>query len=355
MRMQQSCSKKKMKMAPLPTIPENEEYVADVTDHGTHLDHDDGREKNGVRDKPGGARRKKKHDRRQVKIVAATQNMRGLTTEADREEIRLQMERQGIHLICGQETWLRADQSQQRWDTEELFLNCGGTNTKKHDGVCFFLSPVAAKMFERGGRRLVKYCSRLATIRLQMKGGGDLYVINAHAPDSGKNSATREAFQRRLERALRATKTKDVLLLMGDFNASMGIADDDSGDGVLGMHGISHVNKAGQELEMLAAAHGLKDLVSQEEQAFYGTWMHPQSKKWHQLDKIFMRGSQSHMVNKCTNGEMLKVSDHYSVRLNVTLTALPKPPITSRQKNNSRDLQAHFANAANEEMRRDKV
>ena len=94
----------------------------------------------------------------------------------------------------------------------------------------------------------MKYCSRLATIRLQMKGGGDLYVINAHAPDSGKNSATREAFQRRLERALRATKTKDVLLLMEDFNASMGIADDDSGDGVLGIHGISHVNKAGQEL-----------------------------------------------------------------------------------------------------------
>jgi len=87
---------------------------------------------------------------------------------------------------------------------------------------------------------------------------------------------------------------------MGDFNAAVGTADDD-GDEVSGEHGISHVNAAGKELKMLATVHGLQDLVTLEEQSFYGTWVHPQSKMWHQLDRIFMRKRQRYMVNKCRN------------------------------------------------------
>ena len=52
-------------------------------------------------------------------MVAATQNMRGLTSESDREEIRLQMERQHIDLVCGQETWMNTDKSVQRLSGKE--------------------------------------------------------------------------------------------------------------------------------------------------------------------------------------------------------------------------------------------
>ena len=95
-------------------------------------------------------------------FIAATQNFRGMTTEGEREEVRVQMQRQGIHLICGQESWCRNDTSQGRWETGELFINCGGEkNSKKHDGVCFFLSKDMSKMFEKSGREVKKYCSRL--------------------------------------------------------------------------------------------------------------------------------------------------------------------------------------------------
>jgi endonuclease/exonuclease/phosphatase family metal-dependent hydrolase len=171
----------------------------------------------------------------------------------------------------------------------------------------------------------MKHCSRLSPLRLKLKGGKDIYIINGHAPDSGQTVAKRQAFQQKLERALRAAGSNDVLILMGDFNAAAGTADDD-GDEVSGEHGTSHVNAAGKELKMLATAHGLQDLVTMEEQSFYGTWVHPQSKTWHQLDRIFMRKSQRHMVNKCRNAEMLKVSVHFSVRLNLTISPPPQTP-----------------------------
>ena len=287
-------------------------------------------------------------------MVAATQNMRGLTSESDREEIRLQMERQHIDLVCGQETWMNTDKSMQRWDTGELFLNCGGQMGRKNEGVYFFLSAKATKMFEGGGRKLTKCFSRLATLRLKLKGGKGIYVINGHAPDSGQTVAKRQAHQQKLERALRAAGSDDVLILMGDFNAAVGTADDD-GDEVSGEHGISHVNAAGKELKMLATVHGLQDLVTMEEQSFYGTWVHPQSKRWHQLDRIFMRKSQRYMVNKCRNAEMLKVSDHFSARINLTTSSPQKPPITLRQRNNAKNLRGAFSKSADETEKRRRV
>ena len=284
-----------------------------------------------------------------TKFIAATQNMRGLKTESDREEIRMQMVRQGIHVICGQETWIPQDQSKQRWETGELFINVGGQDKYKHEGVCFFLSSTAVDMFEQGGQQLKTYGPRLATIRLKMKIGGDLYIVNAHAPDSGQTEAKRSAFQRKFEQSLRAAKRNDVLMVMGDFNASTGTADeaDEGEDDVRGTFGIQHINKAGKELNMTAGMFGLQDLLTFQQQPFYGSWMHMQSKRWHQLDKIYMRKCQRHMVNKCTNAEMLTDSDHFSVRLNLTIRKQTKPTFTERQKMNSRKLFNHFSHHAN--------
>ena len=161
-----------------------------------------------------------------------TQNFRGLTTEADQEGVAYTMERQNIDIICGQETWL-ADTTKERWDTGELMINfgkdfgkdaTGNVKTKgRTEGVCFILNKKMAKAFEEGGKRVKKYCSRLASIRIPLS-NQTLYIINAYAPDSGQSKAKREGFQRRLECALADCKAGETLILAGDFNASMGVA-----------------------------------------------------------------------------------------------------------------------------------
>ena len=168
-------------MAPSQSKHQNIIQAAELTRNGIVLERHNEGEQNGEREGKEAseldARAKewtpqsKGRRRNAVKVVAATQNVRGLTTEFDREEIKLQMGRQGMHVVCGQETWMQDDKAMKRWDSGELFINCGGQKKGKHEGVCFFLSKVAAKMFERGGRRLKKCCSRLATMRLQMHEG----------------------------------------------------------------------------------------------------------------------------------------------------------------------------------------
>ena len=333
-------------MAPSQSKIKMNQHAAELTEYGIALERLDA-----GKTTTGGGEKKK---RREVKMVAATQNMRGLTTESDREEIKLQMGRQGMHVVCGQETWMQDEKAMERWDSGELFINCGGQEKRKHEGVCFFLSKTAAKRFEQGGRRLKKYCSRLATIRLQIHAGRDLYIVNAHAPDSGQPAAKREAFSRRLEAALQAEKHSDIMVVMGDFNASTGVAENDS-DEVSGKYGLPHVNDAGRNLKMLAAMFQLQDLLTFEEQQFYGSWVHSQSEKWHQIDKVFMKEKHRYMVNKCVNGEMLKVSDHFSVRLNLSIFNPAKPMKTTRQKRNGKAIGEFFGKHAEQETRDEQV
>ena len=270
-------------------------------------------------------------------FIAATQNFRGMTTEGEREEVRVQMQRQGIHLICGQESWCRNDTSQERWETGELFINCGGEkNSKKHDGVCFFLSKDMSKMFEKSGREVKKYCSRLATMRLQISPRMKLYIINAHFPDSGQRQQMRNDYNVRFEKAMKAARGDETVLVMGDFNAAMGIADDDD-DEVCGKHGLTHTNEAGRSLKTTMGMHEMADLVSKYPQPFNGTWVHPRSKKWHQLDRIFMARKDLHMVKKCKNGEMLTDSDHMSVRISLEMKKPAKIKKTPRQEMSRKD------------------
>jgi hypothetical protein len=157
-----------------------------------------------------------------------------------------------------------------------------------------------------------------------------------------------------LEAALDAEKHSDVLVLMGDFNASTGVAED-ANDEVCGAFGIPHVNDAGRSLKMAAATCQLKDLLTFEEQKFYGTWVHAQSKNWHQLDKVFMKQKHRCMVNKCVNGEMLKMSDHFSVRLNLSIFNPPKPTSTLRRTRNGKAISEFFGKAADEKIREAQV
>ena len=191
-------------------------------------------------------------------------------------------------------------------------------------------------------------------MRFQMHEGRDLHLVNAHAPDSGQSTAKKEASQRRLEAALDAEKHSGVLALMGDFNASTGIAED-TNDEVCGEFGIPRVNDAGRSLKMTAAMHQLKDLLTFEEQNFYGTWVHAQSKNWHQLDKVFMKQKHRHVVNKCVNGEMLKVSDHFSARLNLSIFNPSKPTSTLRRTRNGKAISEFFGKAADEKIREAQV
>ena len=97
----------------------------------------------------------------------ASQNFRHLGGEAGKEELVLNMAKENLDMVAGQETCHEEDM-EERWDTGHLFLNFGrekDSKSRAHDGVCFLLSKRMAKKYEQGGKMCKKYGNRLATIR----------------------------------------------------------------------------------------------------------------------------------------------------------------------------------------------
>ena len=62
----------------------------------------------------------------------------------------------------------------------------------------------------------------MVTLRIPLQNNKALYLVNVHSPDSSKSAATKRAFQLRLEMALGEKRETDVMIVMGDFNASTG-------------------------------------------------------------------------------------------------------------------------------------
>ena len=281
-------------------------------------------------------------------VVAATQNFRGGLQDEDKvEEVMIQMRRQGIDLICGQEAGLQQEFKSKRWDTGELLISCGksGSNRAKASG-CYFLSAELAEVFVRGGSKLTRHGDRLSTIILPLN-KRTIHVINSHFPDSAhKKKNELQEYRTKVDTVLRNVNKKHLLLWMGDFNASTGTSSSDD-DTVCGPFGNPHSNQAGRELKTIAALYGLKDVGTFTDQhTWEGTWVHPRSKQWHQLDKIFMRDTDMSTVNKCYNAAMIADSDHYSVRINITLNRRKSLTLSLRQKRNGRDFDSTFGKQA---------
>ena len=294
-------------------------------------------------------RTKKTHN-----IIIATQNFNGIRKhdrESVKEEMVLQMKRYNIDILCCQETSLPTT-SDERWDSEEIMLGGGIEETRyvsKHSKAsnCFLLSKHMSTLFEKGGKQYKRYSRRLATIRIPV-GTQNLYIINCHFPESGQGKKrAREALHLQYETALQAKRDRDILIVIGDFNAALG-----NGDTICGQHGLKRRNEEGDALRVTAHIYDLRDLVTFEKQAFDGTWIHPQSKLSHQCDHVFMQAQEQHKVKKCINAPMLAETDHYSMRLHLRVTPPVKKSRTQRQERVGKDVKGQISMEGHPEKRR---
>ena len=291
-------------------------------------------------------RKENKKMNKKESVIIASQNFQGSFNELRIEETRMQMHAQHIGLTFGQECRHQIA-SKERWDSGELLVTFGTANDKgKKDnmvkcGNVFFLSKYWASAFLRGGKQKHKYCDRLVTIRIPLRNRKMLYLVNSHYPDSSKSRATRSAYQRRLEQALNDVKANDILVLMGDLNASTGKQDSED-DNVCGPYGLPHQNEAGRTLKATAAMHELSDLVTWHEQQMPATYYDINSGEGRQLDRAFVHRKHTSMIKRCFNASMLVNSDHESLRLNMEIDRVTPPPKTTRQTRNAKDIAQHF-------------
>ena len=92
-----------------------------------------------------------------------------------------------------------------------------------------------------------------------------------------------------LRQLLSGVHKDDKILLMGDFNARVGIDHDISN--CLGRNGVGNQNTNGLHLLQLCTEFNLAigNTIFRQKNEYKETWMHPRSKHWHLIDYIITR------------------------------------------------------------------
>ena len=116
----------------------------------------------------------------------------------------------------------------------------------------------------------------------------NITVIQAYAPTSNAEEAELEWFYEDLQDLLELTPKKDVLFIIGDWNAKAGSQET---PGVTGKFGLGMQNEAGQRLIEFCEENALviaNTLFQQHKGRFY-TWTSPDGQYQNQIDYILCR------------------------------------------------------------------
>ena len=88
----------------------------------------------------------------------------------------------------------------------------------------------------------------------------------------------------------------DILVMLGDFNARVGVLDTGNNlwQGVIGKHGLSERNFVGEEFLEFCALNqfSIMNTWFQKKKIYQGTWTHPATKKCHMIEFVVMRAEQ---------------------------------------------------------------
>ncbi len=128
-------------------------------------------------------------------------------------------------------------------ETNNMILS-GNKNNKHANGVGFILS-------QKAKRSILSYnpiSDRLITARFQGQ-PFNLYIVQAYAPatkaDKEKDKEESAAFYQQLQQAIDKKHKRDILIVMGDFNAKVGKNHDDWPN-VIGKFGYGEMNEKGE-------------------------------------------------------------------------------------------------------------
>ena len=125
---------------------------------------------------------------------------------------------------------------------------------------------------------------RMISVHFQGK-LSNITVIQVYAPTSNAEEAEVERFYEDLQDILELTPKRDVLFIIGDWNAKVGSQET---HGVTGKFGLGIWNEAGQRLIEFCQEHALviaNTLFQQHKRRLY-TWTSPDGQHQNQTDYI---------------------------------------------------------------------
>ena len=149
---------------------------------------------------------------------------------------------------------------------------------------------------------------------------------------------------------LRKISQDDKIILLGDFNARVGI-NDDIWHGVIGHHGVGNVNSSGLRLLSLCSELGLAitNTFFQLRDMHKTSWMHPRSKHLHLIDYVIVRRRDLNEVQITRAMRGVECSaDHHLIRSTLWLTV--RPPVRRQKPRHKLNMHAAHNQNIREEL-----
>ena len=149
-------------------------------------------------------------------------------------------------------------------------------SSNRRKGVAVVLSEKAVMAWKAAGAEFDPISERLMRIRLKMH-RGYVSVIAVYAPTNEEgNEEETEKFYADMQEALCEVPKRDMVLIMGDFNARVG-CDDNTWKGVIGRHGPNEKNENGERLLDFCALNNLvvTNTLFKHRSCHQYTWFHP--------------------------------------------------------------------------------
>ncbi|CAF4976917.1 unnamed protein product, partial [Rotaria sp. Silwood1] len=206
------------------------------------------------------------------------------------------------------------------------FIYSGHSSTDKtHSahGVAVCLNKQATTAWKNLGSIWEAINERIVMVRLACK-PINVTVIAVYAPVNPKNqqmaSTTTDPFYTDLQSTLDKVPRSDMVLIIGDFNARIGMQQHTTSRTVVGPHAVDTINNNGERLIDFCSLNNLviSNTFFQHKPIHQKSWMHPGRKTWHMLDytlvnKQFRTSVEDVRVHRTAAGAI--GTDHHLLRI----------------------------------------
>jgi hypothetical protein len=205
-----------------------------------------------------------------------------------------------------------------------IFSGTQDDEAKGRNGVGFLLNNDMIAAWRKAGESCIFHSSRLLQIRLWIR-GRYISLLSCYAPTFTSGDSATNVFYSELGGLLDHIPGRDELFLFGDFNARVGtanVAADEVSD-VVGNFGLPDCNDNGLKLKQFCwsrCKERLRIMTTCFPHKHYGTWSHPSSQRWFQIDHcITSRRTSGLVMDAKVMPGYIHDTDHRFVKVSVRI------------------------------------
>ena len=270
-----------------------------------------------------------KNHKAKIREEIVSQNLLGLKSEARLEEFFFSFRNRGLLAACVQETWRLGKDILENGGCLLFLLGLKSMKSNRGEqGVGIALSQRGVATWKEAGSVLHNdFGGRIIAVRLQLRDDSGklvcIFLVSAYCPVGSSDPEKWEEFFAQLDSCLARKVRGDVLLIGIDSNSSIGTMQrgDNQSMTAVGPHGCRHLNPAGERFRTYLEVNGLTAATTYFKKNAYGTWIHPRSKRTHQIDHFITSKSDFCRLIDAGCSKPLLDSDHLAIMCKLRVAA----------------------------------